>query len=191
MFDLSRFNDLKKYLVLPLLIAFVTVVLLVFGSSRFTVNSESKISPIDEGWSVFRGVEVQHDINLGDYYIGDSKQGETFITVNEITVENAGATLMFLSKLNTVDVYLDDDLIYTYGREYLKTGSFVPKKYNIVTLNTRPGVHKLIMVYTFTENNSIRRLMPVFYGQKSDLIKTFYSHHRISIFIGAFLVMYS
>ena len=191
MFDLSRFNDLKKYLVLPLLIAFVTVVLLVFGSSRFTVNSESKISPIDEGWSVFRGVEVQRDINLGDYFIGDSKQGETIIASNEITVENTGTTLMFLSKLNTVDVYLDDDLIYTYGREYLKTGSFVPKKYNIVTLDTKPGVHKLIMVYTFTENNSVKRFMPVFYGQKSDLIKTFYSHHRISIFIGSFLVMYS
>lgn len=191
MLDLSRFKDYKNYLVFPLLLAFVTMVLLVFGSSRFTVNSASQISPINEGWSVFRGVEVQRDVNLGDYYIGDSKQGETFITVNEITVENTGATLMFLSKLNTVDVYLDDDLIYSYGREYLKTGSFVPKKYNIVTLDTRPGVHKLIMVYTFTENNSIKRFMPVFYGQKGDLIKTFYSHHRISIFIGAFLVMYS
>ena len=191
MLDRTITKKVKDFLVLPLLFSFITIVLVIFGSERFDVEPAAKISLIENDWSVLRGGDEQQEVSLINYEIGSSKKGESITISNSVEVSSKQNTLMIFSRFSAIDVYLDQELIYSYGQEYMNKGDFVPKKYNLVTLNTNSGIHDISITYTFSEDNSAKKLTPVFYGQKEDLIRAFYSHHRISLFIGFFLVIYS
>lgn len=188
--EIRRRILIKRFLVLPLLIVFLTIVLLVFGCSRFTASSNYRISCLDEGWSIFRDNTVLTEISLSEYRIGSSKRGERISISNTITVPEH-TTIMFRSKHEAVDMFIDGRKVYSYGRDYLDNGSFIPKRYNIINLSPYAATHKILITYTLGEDDSVKKISPIFFGKRTDLIRAFFSYKRISMFIGSFLVIYS
>ncbi len=188
--DIRRRILIKRFLVLPMLILMLLIILLVFGSSWFTASSNYRISCLDEGWSIFRGGKVITNASLSDYKVGSSKAGERITISNTLNVPEH-TTLMFRSKHEAVDMYVDGRRVYSHGRDYLEEGRFIPKRYNLINLNPKAATHNIMITYTMGEDDSVRKISPIFYGRRSDLIRAFFSYHRISMFIGSFLVIYS
>lgn len=181
---------ITKIFVLPLLLMLFFIVLVTFGSTWFTTSSVNNISCLDDGWSISREDKTVENVNLLDYKIGNSKKGEV-ITISKTVFANSGeSSLMFKSFLTTVAVYMDGELIYTYGLDYLNNNDFIPKKYNIVTLG-RPGYHDLSIKYVVGDDNFSEKFPPIYYGSKYELIGYFFNYKRTSFFIGAFLLIYS
>ncbi len=181
----------KKILILPMLTAFVTIFLLAISGSMLTTSSESDISPLEKGWSISRDNSVMKNVVLSEYHIGRSKRGDVITISNKIKVGSDCTTLMFKSKLSAIEVLIDNELMYSFGQDFFEKRMFIPKLFNFVTLNLSPGVHDITIKYTIGDDFAIRQLSPVFYGQKRDLIRAFFSFNRTTIFIGGFLIIYS
>ena len=180
----------NRIVVLPVLTIFILAVLLTFGGSWLTSSSNSNISSLDQGWTVSRGNDVQTDVTLSKYKLGKTTKGEQLIISNWAYM-GEDTSFMFRSKLEAVTVFVDGKLVYSYGKDYIEQGRLIPKKYNLITLNKKPGLHNLIIVFSMGENNYFQRFSPVFFGYRSDLMRAFYSYKRISFFLGGFLVVYS
>jgi diguanylate cyclase (GGDEF)-like protein len=191
MMDVKRLGKFNGLLVLPMLLAFITVLIMAFGGSWLTSSSVQKISYLNDGWSISRDRGVIENVSLKDYLIRTSKKGERITISNKIYLENDDTTIMFRSNLAAVDVSIDGVKVYSYGKQYTDKGQFIPKKYNFITFNDLTGVHDLSITYTLAEMDSLRKIAPIYYGAKRDLIRSFYGYHRTSVFVGAFLIVYS
>ena len=181
---------INRYFILPMLMIFMTVVVLAFGGKWFTSSSNFSISRIDDGWSVFRGGITSNDVTLSKYNIGKSKRGER-ISISKTFFIPEHNTLMFRSNLQAVELLVDGKIKYSYGLDELEKGKFIPKRYNMVDINPQAGRHNIMIVYTMGEDNSVENLSPVYLGHRSLLMQSFFSYNRISMFIGSFLVVYS
>ena len=185
---LGKFNGL---LVLPMLLAFVFVLIMAFGGSWLTSSSVKQISYLENGWSISRGGHITTGVTLKGYLIRMSKMGEEITISYKININSVDTTIMFRSNLAAVEVYMDGDKVYSYGKQYTDKGYFVPKKYNFITFDNFSGEHDISITYTLAEMDSLRKFSPIYYGSKRDLIRGFYGYHRTSIFVGAFMMVYS
>ncbi|MBE5920586.1 MAG: GGDEF domain-containing protein [Pseudobutyrivibrio ruminis] len=180
----------NKIVVLPLVLMLIIILLATFGSSWTIINSKKEISCLEDGWSISRGNSQIDNVDLIEYKIGDSKKGEVITISKNIFVNSGEMSLMFKSFLTSVAIYVDNELVYTYGLDYLQNDGFVPKKYNIVTLGST-GYHDISIKYIVGENNFADKFPPIYYGTKHDMLSYFFAYKRTSFFIGAFLIVYS
>ena len=186
---LNRIHN-NKIVVLPLVLMLIIILLATFGSSWTIINSKKEISCLEDGWSISRGNSQIDNVDLIEYKIGDSKKGEVITISKNIFVNSGEMSLMFKSFLTSVAIYMDNELVYTYGLDYLQNDGFVPKKYNIVTLGST-GYHDISIKYIVGENNFADKFPPIYYGTKHDMLSYFFAYKRTSFFIGAFLIVYS
>lgn len=188
--DKQKRIHINKIIVLPLVLMLIIILLATFGSTWTIINSKKEISCLEDGWSVSRGNSQIDNVNLIKYKIGDSKKGEVITISKNIFVNSDEMSLMFKSFLTSVAIYMDNELVYTYGLDYLQNDGFVPKKYNIVTLGNT-GYHDISIKYIVGENNFADKFPAIYYGTKHEMLSYFFSYKRTSFFIGAFLIVYS
>ncbi|MBP3262647.1 GGDEF domain-containing protein [Pseudobutyrivibrio sp.] len=186
---LNRIHN-NKIVVLPLVLMLIIILLATFGSSWTIINSKKEISCLEDGWSISRGNSQIDNVDLIEYKIGDSKKGEVITISKNIFVNSDEMSLMFKSFLTSVAIYVDNELVYTYGLDYLQNDGFVPKKYNIVTLGST-GYHDISIKYIVGENNFTDKFPAIYYGTKHEMLRYFFAYKRTSFFIGAFLIVYS
>lgn len=188
--DKQKRIHINKIIVLPLVLMLIIILLATFGSTWTIINSKKEISCLEDGWSVSRGNIQIDNVNLIKYKIGDSKKGEVITISKNIFVNSDEMSLMFKSFLTSVAIYMDNELVYTYGLDYLQNDGFVPKKYNIVTLGNT-GYHDISIKYIVGENNFADKFPAIYYGTKHEMLSYFFAYKRTSFFIGAFLIVYS
>lgn len=188
--DKQKRIHINKIIVLPLVLMLIIILLATFGSTWTIINSKKEISCLEDGWSVSRGNSQIDNVDLIEYKIGDSKKGEVITISKNIFVKSDEMSLMFKSFLTSVAIYMDNELVYTYGLDYLQNDGFVPKKYNIVTLGNT-GYHDISIKYIVGENNFADKFPAIYYGTKHEMLSYFFAYKRTSFFIGAFLIVYS
>ncbi|WP_177184131.1 sensor domain-containing diguanylate cyclase [Pseudobutyrivibrio sp. UC1225] len=164
--------------------------MLVFGGRWFTSSSNFSISCLDSGWSVFRDGEVSNNVSLSKYKIGRIRKGER-ITISQTIFVPDKSTLMFRTKLQAVDLLVDGRIRYSFGKDEFEKGKLIPKRYSLIDMSPQSGMHNIMLTYTMGENDSSGRIAPIYFGQRSYLVRAFYSYNRISMFVGSFLVVYS
>lgn len=188
--DKQKRIHINKIVVLPLVLMLIIILLATFGSTWTIINSKKEISCLEDGWSISRGNSQIDNVDLIEYKIGDSKKGEVITISKNIFVNSSEMSLMFKSFLTSVAIYMDNELVYTYGLDYLQNDGFVPKKYNIVTLGNT-GYHDISIKYIVGENNFADKFPAIYYGTKHEMLSYFFEYKRTSFFIGAFLIVYS
>ena len=93
MMDRRRQILIKRFLILPMLMLFMTIVMLAFGGSWITSSANSSISRIDNGWSIFREGKSIYNISLSEYNIGKCKRGDR-ISLSQTIYIPAKSTLI-------------------------------------------------------------------------------------------------
>ena len=76
----------KSALVLPILMLFITIVLLIFGSGLFNTTTSTTFAQLDAGWTVSRGGEVFHDVKISELRLDNMGNDETVVISNTIPV---------------------------------------------------------------------------------------------------------
>ncbi len=180
--------------VITLLVLFIAVtsIMLAFGSDVFSSQSAVSLGGFDEGYSISARNEVLESVSLSSFHIKNIKRGEIIRLYNELPEEKiVSPTLMFITYLSIVDVYVDGRLVYSYGHEYYNEEKIIPKKQHLITLDDRDKNNKLEIVVVAGENGAFESLGPIYFGTRKDLIKSFLQKHRLVIFIGGFFIMYA
>ena len=182
----------KSALVLPILMLFITIVLLIFGSGLFNTTTSTTFAQLDAGWTVSRGGEVFHDVKISELRLDNMGNDETVVISNTIPVMDTPVpALMFKSGLAAIQVEIDRERVYSFGTEYSQKEHFIPKKYHIISIGDGRREHELRISFRFVDGYSYKGLFPVYYGSRSDLVRFFLQYHRLSMFLGGFFIVYS
>ncbi len=170
----------------------VAAVLLLFGSSLLNSKQAPLYNQLRTGWSVQRGDKLENDVTLDTYSLGKTKKGEVITITNIIPKRDViSPSIIFKSSLSSVDVRIDGKNVYSFGTEYSDKGKFVPKKYNLITVDDGSVPHLLEISFTVADNNGMSGFYPVRFGTRRDIIRDFLQNNRLSIFVGAFFFIYS
>lgn len=189
---MKRSNSKNPALILPILLTCVAIILTLFGSNLLTTPSSPHFTQLDTGWSVFRGENVYENVTLSEFNLGKTTKGEVVtISTNIPPMFIVAPTIMFKSSLSSVIVKIDGEDVYSFGTEYSEKGLFIPKKYNIITLDDETKLHSIEITFTIGENDGFRKFYPIYYGAKRELVQHFLQLHRLPIFVGGFLAIYS
>lgn len=189
---MKRRYENKNALVLPMLMFFITIVLLIFGSGLFNTTKSTSFSQLDSGWSLSRGGKIYHDVSLSQFGFGNIENGEVITISRTIpVVDTPVLTMMFKSGLLAIQVEEDRERIYSFGEEYSHQGKFIPKKYHIIPLGDGSKEHDISITFRVVDKYTLKGLFPIYIGSRSDLIRFFFQYHRLSMFIGGFFIVYS
>ncbi len=176
---------------LLVVIAFMVIVGLILGFSGLDIQSvyESEdFIHLNDGWTIEIGADTITDANLEKTNIHVINLGEA-VTISH-PLEDYGfisTCLNFYSEHALVDVYLDDEQIYSYGRDMVDTQNSIPKKYHYISLGEDYSGKMLKIVLTGGRNVAFSNLYSVHIGSRSALLSHYISTVRYMMVVGIFM----
>ncbi len=166
-----KFWNHKKLLVL----AFFAIIAVLLGIISFRTRGPVRVRPhsvtdISDGWTLNnKGVTTKNvNVSTADISVVNEKE----MVLISRTLEDLGADnlcLSFYSIHSIVYVYLDHELIYSYGKNYYDAKSIVPKKHHYIPLGSGYQGKLLTISYTGTFDGCFSGLSPVTIGTRHDL----------------------
>ena len=187
-----RKASINSFLVLTILLFFLSLIFIAFGSKILITPNQFPIEELDGGWSLWYRDNYYNDVDISGFDFNKIKKGEIIAISRTMPgTKTIAPTVMFENRLSTITVLIDGEEVTSYGQSYLEEGNFVPKKYHFITIDRGYEDHELKIVFEATENNYLGNFSSIKFGSKSDLVRNFFQMHRLSIFVGGFFGMYS
>ena len=171
-----------------ILLAAIATAALVFSNNY--LKPTSPIYELNDGWEIYlNGIRQSNDSllnsNVGIMGIGD------VITISQtlplIKIDNPCISTYSIHA--TVDAYLDNDLIYSFGRDYLYSEKTVPKKINYFPLGNDCSGKTLTIVLSGSRKDSFSGLSSVLIGDRKDLLTHLAINQRYNLIAGMFLLV--
>ena len=171
-----------------LLLAALAVAALVFSNNY--LQPTSPIYELNDGWEIYlNGVKQSSDSllhsNVGIMGIGDVISISQTLPSFQIT----SPCVSTYSIHSMVDAYLDDELIYSFGREYQYDEKTVPKRTNYFPLGSDYAGKKLTIIFSGSRKDSFAGLSPVLIGDRKDLLSHQAISQRYNLIAGMFLLV--
>ncbi len=182
--DYSRYDKLAAMLLL-----IISVIAIFFISDTF-FKPGSGIYSLNDGWEIsLNGVPYSSDLLL-DAGLGLIDEGDVVILSRKLPdfkLENP--CLIMYSIHAMVDVYLDDEQIYSFGHDYYENDRTVPKRYNYFALGQEYRGKELRIAISGTRTRSFSGASPITVGERRDILTYHITGMRSNIIIGDFLMI--
>ncbi len=184
-----KFRKLSKIIIFITVLALViTIIYVIRGTASEVRINNSTIHSMDDGWTMDREGQTFENVTLSTADVGIVNEDDS-IRISR-TLEDIGITnpcLFFASTLSTVNVYLDDEHIYTYGKSFIDQQKTVPDKRHYVALGNEYVGKTLTIVFTGSRNPSFTSLHSVYLGKRNDILTNVIGEVWVAILIGLFL----
>ena len=150
---------MEKKLKLPLSVLFIVAVSIMILAVLFVPSADSRskngtVTTITDGWE---REYPDGSTEAFDMFKKDMDAGTVTISHDFSTLPEEFPAIGFYNYYCAVDVYVGDELIYSYGtKDDLNNHTLLGNYYSIVTLLHKPGEHsKIKLVYTSNEKFTI------------------------------------
>ncbi len=180
----------KKHIlfVVCLAVAFISVAFLL----QHIIGGEARLQEqeIAEGWTAETRGEVLENVNLGTLRFSSFGKGERLVLKHimpETDIKNPAIQLY--SVHSVVDLYLDGELFYNYGRDYYEQGKMVGYGWLMVKLPKDFEGKELRIEYLSTEKDSFEGVPPVVIVDGVNAVKYILSQGKLYLAIGLFLIV--
>ena len=170
-----------------LLSIFVAVLLI---SSNNLMKPSSEIYNLDDGWDISLNGVRQSSNSLLSSNVGVVGYGDVVTLQRKLTdfgIENPCAATYSIHAM--IDVYLDDTLIYSFGRDYLFAEKTVPKHINYFPLGYDYAGKTLTIELSGSRRSSFTGISPVMVGNRTDILSAHAIKMRYNILVGMFLIV--
>lgn len=172
-------------------IAIMTTAILFLGSSKLNTPPTHTMVQLDSGWTVSHEDITFKADSLKEASIGMVNYKERVILENTLPDSYIyPASIHFRSILSSVDVYVDNDLIYTYGHLIADDKKMVPKMQNFISLPEGYSGRKLKIVMVSCEDEAFSGFSDIYFGTFADISNYLLQKNRLSLIIGAFLCIF-
>jgi diguanylate cyclase (GGDEF)-like protein len=162
--------------------------LLFLGTTSFNSPIQYGRVQLDDGWTISRDGMSWQVANLQNSNIDVTNKGDVITISRTMPMSSIfPATISFRTVLATVEVYLEDELIYSFGEDYVSTGRMLPKVEHFVQLPDDYPEKQLKIVLTATEKEAFAGLTPVYFGNYNDIKNYLVQSTRFSLIIGVYL----
>ncbi len=145
---------------------------------------------LDEGWSATLNGKVIDSTSLARTDVGVVNSGDTIVltrTLEDFDIEFPGASIYTIHAL--IEVFLGDELIYSYGSDYYDNQKSVPKHFNFISLGNEYQGKELKLVLTGSRQRAFSGISPIVVADRETLFSAQLSQMHRNIVVGAFLIM--
>ncbi|MCR5556446.1 MAG: GGDEF domain-containing protein [Butyrivibrio sp.] len=184
--QLRRFSKLIIFITALILVIFIIYV--IRDTADEVQISSATIHSIDDGWTLKCEGQTTENVTITTADIGiinDKDVVEITRVLKDVGLSNP--CLSFFSKHAVTDVYLDGELIYTFGQYYVEKNRTVPDKRHHIPLGDDYAGKTLRIVYTGSRRSSFTSLDSIYLGKRSDILTKEIGQSWVSILIGFFL----
>ena len=185
--------SLKRLWLIPILMIAIILLLVAFDSPLFDTQIQYGYYNITDGWDIVNennGVTFS-DISLWDIDIGKAGNYKPVTMINTIPDDRIPSrALIFRTYYCSVEVYIEDKLIYTYAKDIMEAGHMCPKHYNIVPISDDYIGKEFKIVLIPNEIYSFSGLSPVYYGNVEDVYRSIIADKRLPLLVGTFLCIF-
>ena len=180
-----------KTSILSILAIFIFVTTIAFlGADTFKSPKLHDMVQLNDGWTVNYATNTYYPDILSETKMPIANKGDVFIATRTLPdVDIEPAVLHFRSILSTVDIYLNDEQIYSFGHSYEAENKMLPKVHHFVSLPEGYEGKEVRIVITATENDAFSGFSPVTLGNEEDIGRSVAQDGRLALAIGVFLVM--
>lgn len=164
-------------------------------SSSLSFHASYPHYPLTKGWDVSIDTESYQDVDIASFYkILDAKLMKGDKITMTVTLPDLGSipdpVVMFKSKYTTLTCYVDDKLIYDFGRDYYEKGKFLGKNFHFIQLPSNYAGQTFKVEMIASENNAFDRLPEVQIGSQVDLEGALIHEYMLIISTGLFLLIF-
>ncbi len=179
---------IRTALLSVLALSLVILTMLVLGTSKYNSPNQYELVQLDTGWTITRGDNSWYLRSVKQASIGIANRMDVITLKNRMPDSSLSpATISFRTILSSVKVYLEDDLIYTYGDDHVQAGRMLPKMEHFVQLPDGYQGKDITIELTAWENNAFSGLSPIYFGNYNDIKNQLIQTRRISTAIGVYL----
>ncbi len=176
---------------LPFILILLPITLIIFGSSYLSTPNTYFNTQLNGGWSVSHGDNHYKNVNLKNFNLGNTSKGDVVTITSTIPDMTApAAAIMFRSILSTVTVWIDDEQVYEYGKDFADKNLMLPKHYNFISIPESAIGKTITITFDVTESNAFSGISPIYYGNLFELERSYLQSKRLDLFIGIFLCLF-
>ena len=178
----------KHIIFVIVLLVIITIIYTVKATIDEVHVNSSSIIVLDDGWTMALKGTVTENVYLPDANIGRIDESDV-IEISH-TLDDYGAynpCLSFFTQHAITDVYLNDELIYTMGKEYVDKKRSVPSKQHSIPLGGDYVGKTLKISLTGSRSASFSNLGHIYIGKRNDILTKEIGDKWFAILIGLFL----
>lgn len=174
-------------------VCFCLVALSVMAILGFLLKYQSNTKRMEwnDGWSVsVNGGELQSGKELPDYKFANLCKGDTVELVNVVPEDiPRGQTVSFLIHLSTVEAFVDDELVYSYGLEYAKKDQLVGSGYHYISIPEDAGGKEIVIRIGICEDNAFTNVLSPYMDDIQGQFENMAKFNMLGIGVGSFLAI--
>lgn len=168
------------------------VIFLVNNLIRSDINKTSDMKIINDNWSITVNDKVYENANLKDFRASSLKIGDT-ITMSTVISDEwdyESPTLYFFSRHSTLKVYIDNNIIYSYGEKRYKDNKSLGCGIHFINFSNDYKGKTLLIELIITEDNAFSRFDSVYITEWSNSYRYFMTDNFVPLLVDSFLVIF-
>ena len=182
----------QKFSFFLILVVFLGVVSGLLSGLATTGSLRYEVVDMSDGWTVIHEDEVLTDVSLREAITGVAGKGEVYELVHTLpNLTVPAAALRIHTTRSCIDVYMDDELIYSFGYDYAERGDSVPNGYHYPILPAGYNGSQVRIVLTGQTGSAFSGIEPVYMGNRQDLVQEQIRNVTFPLFAGVFLCLFS
>lgn len=146
----------------------------------------------DDNWNITINEKSYTDVSLDDFHFPPLKKGDEVIMQRTLpdTWNFEEAAFSFHIRHTTLEVYIDDTLVFEYGNDRAANGKTVGSGYKVINfLNEYKGKDLKLKLYV-TENRTSSSIDSVWISEWSNAYRYIVTENRFPLFMGSFLIVF-
>lgn len=156
------------------------------------LSEDGKKIVLSDGWNVLVNDYLYEDVNLDELRFDPLSKGDRVVLSKTLPMEwrYVEPMLCFHIRQTTVDMYIDNQIIYEYGHERYVSNDTVGSGIQLINFSNDNKGKELKIVLEVTEDNSFSRIDEIWISEWSDAYRLILAENRMPFFLGAFLVVF-
>ena len=177
-------------------VALMVLLLLCMVIPVYKMTDPAKIScnifELDHGWNVKVNGDEYENVTLSEFAFDTRNRGDRVEYWISLPVGSMikSPMLELYSVHSVIDVYLDNELIYTYGHEIYESGELIGYGKNYISMPDDYAGKELRISLVVAENNAFDRLQALAIVDGNHFFQKALAEHRITLLIVFFLIMF-
>ncbi len=179
---------LYTYLFLALFCT-VSLTLFTIWEHSFTKNRESRPGLLDESWTVSLNGNVEENVQLSGLKIPSLPENSKILLEKTLPAFSLSQPSLWIQTVySSLEVSLDDRIIYSYGSDLAEKGINVGSGFHIIPLPADAQGKTIKINYTTEKNDAFSSLKPVFIQNSSEAVPNFINRYILPLFSSIFLI---
>lgn len=175
--------------------AFASIVLVLYLVDSLVSKDIKDVSNrviIDGNWKIDYNGKVYDNVSLEDFKIDSVKRNDVIIM--ETTVPSdfdySQSTLCIKNKHTTLNMYVDDKLVYEYGQERFAENKATGSGYLFINFDKEYKGKELRLEYTVTEDGAFSKFDQVRISEWQNAKRYIITTNRLPLLMGCFLIVF-